>query len=182
MGDTAVTDSIGVFRLPRPMGGGLFSVVAADSVLAAGGINQSPPRNIVVSDERNPTRDLDLDVLKMYPRADALRAACPGGKYAPGQGVAIVHVVDTLGLGANGVRVDVETVQQVVVGDTLTRAVRRSGEASFDGGFMVCGAALDHPMTFRASRGDEHGEATITQWIGDVMVLTITLRGGKGAL
>ena len=81
MGDTVVTDTAGVFRLPRPMIGGWFSVVAADSTLAAGGINQTPPRTVSVADDRNVTRDINVDVLKMYPRADALRAACR--RYVP---------------------------------------------------------------------------------------------------
>jgi hypothetical protein len=180
MADTAVTDTAGVFRLPHPMIGGLFAVVAADSLLASGGINQTPPRTIVMPDDRNPTRDVNAEVLKMYPRVDALRAACPGGKYIAGLGVVILRVVDTSGIGAHGARVDMETMQRVVLGDTLARPIRRSGPVNINGGFMVCGAALDQPMTFRASRGGEHGEAVITQWTGDVMVLTITLRSGGG--
>ncbi len=176
MGDTVATDTAGVFRLPRPMIGGLFSVVAADSTLAAGGFNQTPPRTFSVADDRYPTRDIDVDVLKMYPRADALRAACPDNKYVAGQGVAIVRVIDTAGVPAIRARIEMETRQRVVVGDTLVRTVRRSGEVGYTGGFMVCGAALDQPMTFHASLRDEHGDAAITRWTQDVMVLTIRLR------
>jgi hypothetical protein len=178
MGDTVVTDSAGVFRLPRPMIGGLFSVVAADSTLAAGGINQTPPRTFLVSDDRIPTRDVNVDVLKMYPRADALRAACPNNNYVAGQGVAILRVIDTAGVPAVRAHVDMETMRAVVVGDTIVRPVRRSGEVGYTGGFLVCGASLQQPMTFRASLGDEHGEAAITRWADDVMVVTIHLHSG----
>ncbi len=178
MGDTAVTDTAGVFRLPRPAIGGLFSIVAADSTLAAGGIDQTPPHTIAVSDDRSLTRDIDVDVLKMYPRADALRAACPENNYVVGQGVAILRVIDTAGVPARRARIDMETMRAVVVGDTLLRPVHRSGEVGITGDFMVCGAALDQPMTFRASRRDEHGEAAITRWTEDVIVLTIRLHPG----
>ncbi|HEY2164797.1 MAG TPA: carboxypeptidase-like regulatory domain-containing protein [Gemmatimonadaceae bacterium] len=178
MGDTVVTDTAGVFRLPRPTIGGLFSVVAADSTLAAGGLNQTPPRVIVVPDDRSLTRDISVDVLKMYPRTDALRAACPNNNYVAGQGVAILRVIDTAGVPAVGARVDMETMRAVVVGDTIVRPVRRSGEVGYTGGFLVCGASLQQPMTFRASLGDEHGEAAITRWAEDVMVLTIRLHSG----
>jgi len=178
LSDTAVTDSAGVFRVPRPMISGLFSVVAADSTLAAGGINQTPPRTIFVSDDRNLGGDIDLDVLKMYPRADALRAACPDNKYVAGQGVAIVRVIDTAGVAAVKARMDVETVRAVVVGDTLLRPVHRTGEVGYTGGFLVCGASLDQPLTFHATLRDEHGDAAITHWTQDVVVLTIRLHSG----
>jgi len=178
MGDTVVTDTAGVFRLPRPMIGGLFTVLAADSTLAAGGISQTPPHTIAVSDDRSLARDIDVDVLKMYPRADALRVACPDNNYVAGYGVAILRVIDTAGVPAVRARIDLETMQAVVAGDTLVRRVRRSGEVGYTGAFIVCGAALDQPMTFRASLRDEHGDAAITHWTGDVMVLTIRLHSG----
>jgi len=178
MGDTVVTDTAGVFRLPRPMIGGLFTVLAADSTLAAGGISQTPPHTIAVSDDRSLARDIDVDVLKMYPRADALRVACPDNNYVAGFGVAILRVIDTASMPAIRARIDVETRQAVVVGDTLVRRVRRSGEVGYSGAFIVCGAALDQPMTFRASLRDEHGDAAITHWTEDVMVLTIRLHSG----
>jgi len=178
MGDTVVTDTAGVFRLPRPMIGGLFTVVAADSTLAAGGISQTPPHTISVSDDRSLARDINVDVLKMYPRADALRVACPDNNYVAGYGVAILRVMDTAGVPAVRARIDLETMQAVVVGDTLVRRVRRSGEVGYSGAFIVCGAALDQPMTFRASLRDEHGDAAITHWTEDVMVLTIRLHSG----
>jgi hypothetical protein len=176
--DTVVTDSTGLFRFPRPVISGLYFLMAADSVLASVGFNQTVPRSIVVTDDRSPTRDIDLDVLKMFPRADALRAACPSGKYVPGQGVAIVKVVDTTAVAVAGARVDVETIQNVIVGDTIAKPVRRSGETGRDGRFMVCGAALDQPMRFRASVGDGRGEAGIATWTNDVVVLTVVLRRG----
>jgi len=178
MGDTVVTDTAGVFRLPRPMIGGLFTFVAADSTLAAGGISQTPPHTISVSDDRSLARDINVDVLKMYPRADALRVACPDNNYVAGYGVAILRVIDTAGVPAVRARIDLETMQAVVVGDTLVRRVRRSGEVGYSGAFIVCGAALDQPMTFRASLRDEHGDAAITHWTEDVMVLTIRLHSG----
>jgi hypothetical protein len=175
MGDTVLTDTAGVFRLPRPMIGGLFSVMAADSTLAAGGISQTAPHTILVSDDRNLARDISVDVLKMYPRADALRTACPDNNYVAGNGVAILRVIDTAGVPAIQARIDMETRQAVVAGDTLVRPVRRSGEVGYTGGFIVCGASLDQPMTFHASLRDEHGDAAITRWTEDVMVLTIRL-------
>ena len=153
MGDTAVTDTAGVFRLPRPAIGGLFSIVAADSTLAAGGINQTPPHTIAVSDDRSLTRDIDVDVLKMYPRADALRAACPENNYVVGQGVAILRVIDTAGVPARRARIDMETHA-----GRRRRRHARCGQftvrvrSAYTGDFMVCGASLDQPMTFRASR------------------------------
>jgi hypothetical protein len=178
MGDTVLTDTAGVFRLPRPMIGGLFSVVAADSTLAAGGISQTAPHMIAVSDDRSVARDISVDVLKMYPRADALRVACPDNNYVAGYGVAILRVVDTAGVPAIRARIDVETRQAVVVGDTLVRPVRRSGEVGYTGAFIVCGASLEQPMTFHASLRDERGDAAITHWTEDVMVLTIKLHSG----
>jgi hypothetical protein len=158
--------------------GGLFTVLAADSTLAAGGISQTPPHTIAVSDDRSLARDIDVDVLKMYPRADALRVACPDNNYVAGYGVAILRVIDTAGVPAVRARIDLETMQAVVAGDTLVRRVRRSGEVGYTGAFIVCGAALDQPMTFRASLRDEHGDAAITHWTEDVMVLTIRLHSG----
>jgi hypothetical protein len=178
MGDTVLTDTAGVFRLPRPMIGGLFSVVAADSTLAAGGISQTAPHTIVVSDDRNLARDISVDVLKMYPRADALRVACPDNNYVAGFGVAILRVIDTAGVPAIRAHIDLETRQAVVVGDTLVRPVRRSSDTGYNGDFIVCGASLEQPMTFHASLRDEHGDAAITHWTEDVMVLTIRLHPG----
>jgi hypothetical protein len=178
MGDTVVTDTAGVFRLPRPMIGGLFSVVAADSTLAAGGISQTAPHTILVSDDRNLARDINVDVLKMYPRADALRVACPDNNYVAGYGVAILRVIDTAGVPAIRAHIDLETRQAVVVGDTLVRPVRRSSDTGYNGDFIVCGASLEQPMTFHASLRGEHGDAAITHWTEDVMVLTIRLHSG----
>jgi hypothetical protein len=178
MGDTVLTDTAGVFRLPRPMIGGLFSVVAADSTLAAGGISQTAPHTILVSDDRNLARDISVDVLKMYPRADALRVACPDNNYVAGFGVAIIRVIDTAGVPAIRAHIDLETRQAVVVGDTLVRPVRRSSDTGYNGDFIVCGASLEQPMTFHASLRDEHGDAAITHWTEDVMVLTIKLHSG----
>jgi hypothetical protein len=174
--DTAVTDSAGVFRLPRPLGGGLFTLVAADSTLAAGGVNQTPPRTVFVSDDRAPAGDIDVDVLKMYPREDALKAACPDSKYVPGQGVALVRVIDSTGLGVMNARLDVETIQAIVVGDTLSRPVHRSGQTDSEGRFLICGAALYQPIAIHASHDAAHGEGGIARWAGDVMVVIITLR------
>jgi hypothetical protein len=178
MGDTVLTDTAGVFRLPRPMIGGLFSVVAADSTLAAGGISQTAPHTILVSDDRNLARDISVDVLKMYPRADALRVACPDNNYVAGFGVAILRVIDTAGVPAIRAHIDLETRQAVVVGDTLVRPVRRSSDTGYNGDFIVCGASLEQPMTFHASLRGEHGDAAITHWTEDVMVLTIRLHPG----
>ena len=178
MTDTVVTDSAGVFRLPRPTIGGLFHAVAADSTLAAGGINQTVPRGFSVPDDRTLMSDIDLDVLKMYPRADALKAACPNNNYVAGQGVAILRVLDSAGVVARRAHVDMETMQAVVVGDTLTRSVHRSGEVGYTGGFMVCGASLNQPMVFHATLDKEHGDAAITRWTDEVMVVTIRLHAG----
>ena len=175
--DVAITDSVGAFRFPRPFGG-VYTLVAADSTLAAGGINQTLPTRILVGEDPYPTTDIDVDVVRLYPRADALRGACPAGRYVPGQGVAIVRVVDSSGTAVPGARVDVETLQNVVAGDTIARPVHRTGEAGPDGRFLVCGAALDQPMTFRASHDDAHGERGIPKWTDDVVVLTLTIRPG----
>ena len=176
--DTVVTDSTGLFRFPRPMGGGVFALMAADSTLALGGINQTPPRMVLVSDDRNPSSDIDLDVLKMYPRSDALRAACPDGKYVAGTGVVIVRVTDSLGVAAIGAHVEMETTQHVVGGDTLTRPVRRAGEVDETGRFIVCAASLDQPMRFVVTQDAAHGHAEIARWTEEVMFLSIVLRAG----
>ncbi|HEV8448304.1 MAG TPA: carboxypeptidase-like regulatory domain-containing protein [Gemmatimonadaceae bacterium] len=179
MSDTVVTDSAGLFRLPRPVIGGLFSVVAADSTLASGGINQTVPHTLVVSDERSPAADISVDVLKMYPRGDALKVQCPNNNYVEGQGVAILRVLDTAGVVARRAHVDMETLQTVVLGDTLTRAVHRQGEIDFTGAFIVCGASLQQPMAFHVSLGEEHGDAAISRWSENVMVLTLRLHTGS---
>ena len=176
--DTVVTDSIGAFRLPRPLGGG-YTLVAADSGMAAAGINQTLPKYVVVGDERYPTTDIDVDVLRLFPRADALRAACGEGNYVPGRGVVVVRVVDTTGTSVAGAHVDVETMQKIVAGDTVARPIHRSGDAGPDGRFIVCAAALDQPMTLRASYRDARGEKTLLKWTDELEALTITLRQGR---
>ena len=176
--DTAVTDSVGAFRIPRPMGGG-YTLVAADSGMAAAGINQTLPKRVVVGDELYPTTDVDVDVIRLYSRADALRAACGQGSYVPGRGVAVLRIVDTTGALVAGAHVDVETIQTIVAGDTLARPVHRSGEAGPDGRFIVCGAALDQPMAFRVSYHDWHGEKGIVKWPQDLQTLTIVLHQGQ---
>jgi len=179
MPDTVVTDTAGLFRLPRPVIGGLFSVVAADSMLASGGINQTVPHTVVLTDERSPAADINVDVLKMYPRADALKPWCPNNNVVEGQGIAILRVLDTAGVIARRAHVDMETLQTVVLGDTLTRAVHRSGSINFLGAFVVCGASLQQPMAFHVSLGDEHGDAAISRWSENVMVLTLRLHTGS---
>jgi hypothetical protein len=178
LGDTVVTDSMGVFRVPRPQIGGVFNIMAADSNLATGGINQTVPRVFPVSDDRSETSDIDIDILKMYPRADALKAACANNKYVEGEGVAILRVLDTAGVPARGARVDLETLQAVVVGDTLTRPVHRSLQVSYTGGVIVCGASLQQPIAFHVTLGKEHGDAAITRWTENVMVVTLSLHTG----
>ncbi len=176
LSDTAVTDPKGVFRLPRPSIGGVFTIVAADSTLAAGGVNQTPPHLVTIRGDRALPSDITVDILKMYPRKDALSAACPDGKYQPGEGVALLHVVDTLGAGVINARVDVETRQAIVVGDTLARPIHRAGRTDVQGRFLVCGAALYEPMSFRASLDDLHGEAAIERWTSDIVPIVIVLR------
>ncbi len=56
--------------------------------------------------------------------------------------------------------------------------MRRSSDTGNNGDFIVCGASLEQPMTFHASLRDEHGDAAITHWTEDVMVLTIRLHSG----
>ena len=177
--DTAVSDSLGVFRIPRPLLAGTYTLVAGDSGMAAAGINQTVPERIAVSDDLYPTADVEADVLRLYSRPEALRAACGEGSYAKGLGVAMVRVVDSTGSYVIGAQVDVETTQKVVAGDTLVRPVHRSGVSGLDGQFIVCGAALDQPMTFRASFHDFRGEATIAKWTDEVMALPITIRPGR---
>ncbi len=77
-----------------------------------------------------------------------------------------------------GARVDVAAQQAVVVEDTLARQVRRSGRSDVQGRFVVCGAALDQPISFRASNDGYGGENGIARWTSDIMVLTIVLRPG----
>lgn len=173
--DTALTDTLGEFRMARPVPG-IYALVASDSTLAAAGINESVPKRVVVGEERYATTDVNVDVVQIHPRAEALKAACPDGRYAPGQGVAIVRVVTDSGFPARGAHIDVESLQNIVVGDTIARPVHRAGEVGPDGRFIVCGAALDQPMGFRASLGDALGDAGIARWSDDVMVVTIPIR------
>jgi hypothetical protein len=134
-----------------------------------------------VSDERSAGTDIDLDILKMYPRADALRAACPDGQYSPGKGVALVRVIDSAGVGVVGANVEMETIQSVVVGDTLSRTISRSGRTDDQGRFVICNASLDQPIALRASRGDARGEGGIARWTTDVIPVVIVLRASPPA-
>ena len=88
----------------RPIGG-LFSIVAADSTLAADGINQTPPHTIVVSDVRPDATS--TSTCSDVPRADALRGVSDNS-YVVGQGVAVLRVIDTAGVPARRARIDME--------------------------------------------------------------------------
>jgi hypothetical protein len=70
-------------------------------------------------------------------------------------------------------------MQTIVAGDTLTRPIHRSGDAGPDGRFIICGAALDQPMAFRASYRDARGARTIVKWTDELEVITITLHQGQ---
>jgi len=101
---------------------------------------------------------------------------CPPKAYKPGTGVLIATVNDANGTPAAGVRIEIETRQAIVAGDTLIQSRTSSGNAGDDGRFVVCGAALNQPLLVRAIRGDESAVALIDQWKDEVMATILVLK------
>jgi hypothetical protein len=169
-GDTAITAADGTFRLPY-MFPGRYIVRASDSTLAMLGISRTLPQAVQLFTPGN------WDVwLTLHPRSVVLPHVCPANAYKPGTGVLFATVINANGTPAAGARVEVETRQAIVVGDTLMRARSSSGNAGDDGRFVVCGAALNQPLLIRAIKGDETAVALVDQWKDEVMSTTLVLK------
>ena len=114
--------------------------------------------------------------LTYHPRSEVLPYLCPAKAYKPGTGVLLATVTNANGTVAAGAHIDVETRQAIVVGDTVMRPRRSSGEAGDDGRFAICGAALNQPLLVRATKGAESAEALVEDWKDEVMVTTLVLK------
>jgi hypothetical protein len=169
-GDTAITTFDGSFKLPF-MSAGKYVILASDSILAPLGIARTVP----VPAQLSAPGAWDV-WLTFHPRSAVLPYVCPPKAYKPGTGVLVATVNNADGTPAAGVRIEVETRQAIVVGDTLMRPRTSSGEAGDDGRFVVCGAALNQPLLIRAIKGDESAVALIDQWKDEVMATTLVLR------
>jgi hypothetical protein len=168
--DTTISGPDGSFRMPY-MFPGKYVVLASDSTLAAQGIS----RTIPVTVQMFAPGIWDL-WLTLHPRSEVLPLVCPAKSYVPGTGVLMAKVTDAHGNPASGAHIEVETKQAIVVGDTIMRPRRSSGEAGDDGRFVICGAALDQPMTIRAVKGTDSASATLDKWTDDVVVFTLVLK------
>jgi len=169
-GDTAITASDGTFKLPWTAAG-KYVLLASDSALAAAGISRSVPVPVQLAAPGA------WDVwLTIHPRSVVLPYVCPPKAYKPGTGVLIATVNDANGTPAAGVRIEIETRQAIVAGDTLIQSRTSSGNAGDDGRFVVCGAALNQPLLVRAIRGDESAVALIDQWKDEVMATILVLK------
>jgi len=168
--DTTTSGADGTFQLPFTSSGN-YVLLASDSGLATLGISRTVPVPVKISAPGN------WDVwLTLHPRSAVLSLVCPPKAYKPGTGVLIATVNNANGTPASGVRVEVETQQSIVAGDTLMRPRKSSGVAGDDGRFVVCGAALNQPLLLRASKGDETADALIEQWKDEVMAATLVLK------
>ena len=169
-GDTAITTADGTFELPYSSAG-KYVLLASDSALAALGISRTVPAPVQLDKPGN------WDVwLTFHPRSAVLPYVCPANSYKPGTGVLMATVNNANGTPAPGVRVEVETQQAIVVGDTVMRPRKSAGDAGDDGRFVVCGAALDQPLRIRAIKGAESAEALIDKWKDEVMAATLVLK------
>lgn len=168
--DTVSTNVAGEFALPYAWPG-LYVIFASDSALARQGIARTTPRGLSLFVQGDGKVQLYL-----HPRSEALRLVCPTKSYRPGTGVLMARVVDSGGDAVAGAHVDVELEQAIVAGDTVTRRIIRSGEASDDGRFVVCGAALDQPLRLRATKAGSVAEAAIDAWKDDVLTVTLVVK------
>jgi hypothetical protein len=168
--DTTTSAADGTFRLPY-RGSGLYYVLASDSALAPDGIARTLPTPVKLKAQGT------WDVwLTFYPRSDVLPLMCPEKSYVPGTGVLIASIVGQDGEPISGARVEVEARQAIVVRDTVYRTRSSTGVAGDGGRFIVCGAALNEPLTVRATKGILTGTGTVTTWNNEVERMRLVLK------
>ena len=176
--DTAITNADGLFQLPYVFPG-VYTVFASDSTLAAEGVSRIVPvavslTGMALSGDRRVQ-------LKMHPRAEVFAMMCPSKTYAPGTGVVTGRVVDGAGLPIKSPRIEIEGKQFVVVGDTLTRSVHGEADGDENGKFSVCGAALNQPLTIRATKDGNTAGVMINRWGDEFVPVTIVVKPPLGA-
>jgi hypothetical protein len=175
--DTAVANDDGIFQLPYVFPG-VYTVFASDSALAAEGVSRIVPVAVSLAG-MSASGDRRLR-LRMHPRADVFAMLCPPKSYSPGTGVVTGHVVDEDGAPVKSPRIDIEGKQFVVVGDTMTRTVHGQAEADENGKFSVCGAALNQPLTIRATKDGQSAGVMIKRWGDDFVPVTIVMKPSLG--
>jgi hypothetical protein len=175
--DTVVADSEGVFRFPYEFPGN-YVLVASDSALAAQSLGRNIPTRVFLTENR----DVAVQII-LHPRSEVLPLVCPASSYKPGSGVVFARLINADGSPADHAQIQVETSTRFVVPrdtlvgrDTLDQPVRRLGESSDEGRFVVCGAGLDRPLRIRGVKNNLLGEATIDNWLDEIASLTIVLK------
>lgn len=170
--DTVTTRDDGSFELPFVLPG-IYTIVASDSTLGAQGISRTIPRIAALT---NLTSTDSRVQLELHPRSEVLPTVCPNKSYKEHTGVVLVHVVDASGEDVENPRIDIETRQAIVAGDTVTRAVTRHADGDDEGHFHICGAALDQPMLIHATKDRATASALIEHWTDEVVAITLILR------
>jgi hypothetical protein len=168
--DTTVTAADGTFLLPYVLPG-KYVLVVSDSTLAGAGIARSIPQIVQLFGP-----GLTDTWLTIHPRSEVLELLCPAKSYKPGTGVFVAKVTTRDGRPAEGAHIDVSARQAIVAGDTVMQTRSSSGEAGADGRFVVCGAALNQPLSVRATKGDEAAVAGVDVWKDDVVAATLVLK------
>jgi hypothetical protein len=176
--DTAITNEDGLFQLPYVFPG-VYTVFASDSILATEGVSRIVPvavslTGMALSGDRRVS-------LRMHPRSEVFAMMCPSKSYSPGTGVVTGHVIDEAGLPIKSPRIEIEGKQFVVVGDTVTRSVRGEAEGDENGKFSVCGAALNQPLSIRATKDGNTAGVMINRWGDEFVPITIVVKPPLGA-
>jgi hypothetical protein len=153
---------------------GVYTVFASDSALAKQGVSRIVPIAVSLTGMAlSGDRRLQL---RMHPRSEVLAMMCPPRSYAPGTGVVTGHVVDEDGVSVPSPRIDIEARQFVVVGDTLTRTIHSQTEGDENGKFAVCGAAMNQPLTIRATKDGNSAGVMINRWGDEFVPVTIVVK------
>jgi hypothetical protein len=168
--DTVRSAADGTFQFPYDFPGA-YVVLASDSALAAEGLPRTTPLQLLL------VAAADYDVtLVLHPRSEVFQLICPPNAYRPGTGVVMAHVVDENDAVVARPAIAIETTQLIVAGDTLTRLVRRQGQGGEDGRFVVCGAALDRPMSLQATKDKRSATQLIRQLTGELTSVRLVVR------
>jgi hypothetical protein len=173
--DTAYTNELGRFALPY-VSPGIYTVLASDSALAGEGIS----RTIATRIQLFSAGDHAL-ALRLHPRSEVFPLICPANSYKEGTGVLLAKVQMADGSPAATARIEVETTQLIVVGDTLARPSIRRGEAGDDGRFVICGIDRTRRLVVRAFKDKEAMGVALDNWRDEVAPVTITLRPGAAS-
>ncbi len=182
--DSTTSNAKGEFALPYVLPR-IYTLMASDSVLATKGVTRMVPGRLALFSAKvgqpggvasSPLYADTRVTVHVRPRDEALASICPAGSYRPGSGVILADVVDDDGDPVPGARVDIETLQALVVRDTVLRTVKRSGQASPEGRFVVCGAAKDRALLLRATKDGQSAEATVREWGDGVVSITLALK------